>query len=396
MYSYNTRRALIRKRSAQDKVYVPQSARQNQYILVEFKPNQALLELISGKSNRGIYFADFYRNLSHSFFNLCEQYNFENVSFIAKNKLVRVMYAQEQQVIETEQQILFMYDPMVHKGLRTFFNADLMADKIELLFLATGEDLRANAPSFHKRVNELILKFSRMLSVDIGKFKIRDHQHLTYDIFSAEKGNKKTITHGFRPLIKRYQQNSVDVQQVNNQMTFAVATLPIKKELLKACEIDELAPDPYNPLYAYVSNKFVKIAKQYNLNQLAIVANGKTPIIRSDNEDYVMPKGELLNLGFKPQGSGGIFVSQWDSKNLVDSIKLVFIGNEENHNKRGYGRFVNHLTQALKQLSFELGLKGDIDELTLRFHQHLMYSMPNPLNDYVQTKKEQIEEVSCQ
>ncbi|WOH37340.1 DUF3083 family protein [Thalassotalea fonticola] len=376
MLKVNSRINLIRKRSAADKVYVPSDARENQYVLVEFKPNLALLELISGKSNNGVYFSDFYRNLSHSFFNLCEQYGFENVSFIAKNKLVRVMYAQEQQVIETQQQILFMYNPEVHTGLRTFFNADLLADKIELLFLATGEQLRLNAPEFHQRVSELITTFSRLMSVDIGTFKIRDHQHLTYDVFSSVKGNKKTVTHGFRPLIKRYQQQSLILPKTNHNMTFAIASLPVNKSLLQFCDIDESAPDPYNPLYTYVSDLFVKIAKQYNLNQLAIVANGKVPIIRQDNEDYLLPKGELLYLGFKPVGSGGLFVSQWDSQNLVDTIKLVFIASEININKRGYGRFVNHLTEALKQLSFELGYKPNKDTVMLRFHQHLMYNLP--------------------
>ncbi|KGJ97714.1 hypothetical protein ND16A_0993 [Thalassotalea sp. ND16A] len=376
MLKHNSRINLIRKRSAADKVYVPHGARENQYLLVEFKPNLALLELISGRDINGVYFADFYRNLSHSFFNLCEQYGFNNVSFIAKNKLVRVMYAEEQQVIETEQQILFMYNPKVHTGLRTFFNSELLVDKIELLFLATGDELRQNAPIFHQRVSKLISKFGKLLGVDIGTFKMRDHQHLTYDIFSANKGDKKTATHGFRAMTTRYQQQSLILPRENSNMTFAVANLPINKNLLQQCDIDESADDPYNPLYTFVSDRFVKIAKQYNLNQLAIVANGKIPIIRQDNENYVLPKGELLNLGFKPVGSGGIFVSQWDSKNLVDTMKLVFIASEANMNKRGYGRFVNHLTDALKQLCLELGYRGDSDTVILRFHQHLMYLLP--------------------
>ena len=303
MLKPNSRITLIRKRSAAHKVYVPEQVRENQYLLVEFKPSFELLEFISGKSGCGVYFADFYRELSHSFFNLCEEFEFSNVSFIAKNKLVRVMYAQDSEVIETPQQILFMYDPKTHTGLRTFFNPDLLADKIELLFLATGDDIRANAPEFHQRVNCLIRKFAQQIVLDIGTFKIRDHQHLTYDIFAGHKGNKKTVTHGFRPMQTRYQQQGLLLPKAKEQMNFAIANLPINRQLLKRCEIDDNAQDPYNPLYAYISDLFVNIAKQYNLNQLAIVANGKFPIIRQDNEDYVIPNGELLNLGFKPGGN---------------------------------------------------------------------------------------------
>lgn len=376
MLKPNSRITLIRKRSAAHKVYVPEQVRENQYLLVEFKPSFELLEFISGKSGCGVYFADFYRNLSHSFFNLCEEFEFSNVSFIAKNKLVRVMYAQESQVIETPQQILFMYDPKTHTGLRTFFNPDLLADKIELLFLATGDDIRANAPQFHQRVNGLIQKFAEQIVLDIGTFKIRDHQHLTYDIFAGHKGNKKTLTHGFRPMQTRYQQQGLLLPKAKEEMNFAIANLPMSRQLLKRCEIDDSAEDPYNPLYAYISDLFVNIAKDYNLNQLAIVANGKFPIIRQDNEDYVIPNGELLNLGFKPSGSGGLFVSQWDSKNLVDSIKLVFIATDNDHNRRGYGRFVNHLTQVLNDLCMALGYMKEQDVITLRFHQNLMYLLP--------------------
>ncbi|WP_185962613.1 DUF3083 family protein [Thalassomonas sp. M1454] len=377
MLKTNSRINLIRKRSAAHKVYVPSNARENQYLLVEFKPSLALVELLTKGNSSDVYFADFYRHLSHLFFDLCERFDLANVSFIAKNKLVRVMFCEEQNVLETKQQLLFMYNPKIHTGLRTFFNPDLLADKIELLFLATGDDIRAQAPNFHLRVSNLMNALAKQLKLDVGSFKIRDHQHLTYDIFANNKGNKNTITHGFRPINTRYQQQALLMPESKNDMTFAVASLPINKLLLQSCEIDESADDPYNPLYTYVSDLFVKIAKNYNLNQLALVANGKVPIIRQDNENYVLPQGEIVNLGFKTEGSGGLYVSQWDSKNLVDTIKLVFIATANNANRRGYGRFVNHLTQVLKELCRELGYSKEKDTITLRFHQHLMYYLPN-------------------
>lgn len=376
MLKLNSRVHLIRKRSAAHKVYVPSNGRENQYLLVEFKPSSTLLDLVTKSDQAGVHFAEFYRHLSHVFFDLCEKFELSNVSFIAKNKLVRVMYAEEQQVLETDQQLLFMYNPKIHKGLKTFFNPDLLADKISLLFLATGDEIRDQAPQFHQQVSRLMDAFAKRIHLDLGSFKVRDHQHLTYDIFASQKGYKKTITHGFRPIATRYQQQAMLLPEGNNNMTFAVASLPITKLLLQGCEIDETAEDPYNPLYTYVSDLFVKIAKDYNLNQLALVANGKVPIIRQDNEDYVLPQGEIINFGFKPNGSGGLYVSQWDSKNLVDNIKLVFIATNSDTNRRGYGRFVNHLTHVLKELCSALGYAPEKDTITLRFHQHLMYFLP--------------------
>lgn len=375
MLNVNSRVNLIRKRSAAHKVYVPANVRENQYLLVEFKPNQALVESICAEKGLEPNVADFYRILSHRFFNLCETYKFSNVSFIAKNKLVRVMYATEQQVIETKQQLLFMYDPKQHTGLRTFLDTDMLSHKIEFLFLATGDEVRFNAPKFHQRVSHLMTTFSKLLTTSVGSFKVRDHQHLTYDIFSKQKGVNKTIVHGFRPISQRYQDQAMLLPRANLPMTFAVATLPINHSLLTQCDIDETAEDPYNPVYTYVSDLFVKIAKTYNLNHLAVIANGKVPIIRQDNEDYVVPQGELVHLGFKPRGSGGSFVCQWDSQNLVDSIKLVFVASNMDQNKRGYGKFVNHLTQVLAELSSLLGYKKDVDPIMLRFHQHLVYNL---------------------
>ncbi|WP_371188414.1 DUF3083 family protein [Thalassotalea maritima] len=379
MLQHTNRMTLMRKRSAHHKVFVPSNARENQYLLAEFKPNNALLQLITGEYQSGVSVGDFYRKLSHHFFKLCGQHGFDNVSLIGKHKLVRVMYSEEQQVLETEQQILFMYSPIQHVGLTTFFDEQQLSDKIQLLFLATGDDLRHHAPKFHNRVARLLTEFSRMLSVSVGSFKIRDHQHLTFDVFAKAKGERKIKTHGFRPVAERYKAQSFLLPKEKQSMTFAVVNLPIHRGLLEFCDIDETAPDPYNPLYMFVSNQFIKVAKQYNLNNLAIIANGKTPIIRCDNEDYVLPKGELIYLGYKPASNDGMFTSQWDSRNLVDSIKLVFVASDNDCHKTGYGRFVNHISQAVKKLCVELNYQAEHDAVMLRFHQHLMYTLSKAL-----------------
>ena len=74
------------------------------------------------------------------------------------------------------------------------FAADeVKCKKIRLLFLATGEDIRANAASFHHNVQRVINSLQEKLLSGQPPLKIRDHQHLTYDLFAKAKVTKKAM-----------------------------------------------------------------------------------------------------------------------------------------------------------------------------------------------------------
>lgn len=374
MLQHRTRTSLIRKRSAAHKVYVPSAARENQYLLIEIKPDDLIAKFRSDFPKASA--EQFYQSLSSVFFQLCAQHRVENASFIAQDKLVRVMYSPEQQVVETEQQLLFLYNPVAHYGRQHFYDGEKWAKKIQLLFLATGDTIREHAPEFHLQITQLVTEFVSTQGLQSANIEIKDFQHLTYDVFAAHKGDKSTVTHGFRPISKRYQQKQLILPAKRQTMTFAVASLPVTNALLNQCEIDTNAVDPYNPLYTMVADIFTKLARQYNLNHLAMVANGKMPIIRQSDEDFVVPDGELLNLGFNTQAINGLLVSQWDASKLVDTIRLVFIASDHNCTHRGYGRFVNQLSEVLAKLTTQLGYNKEKDAITLRVHQHLMHQLP--------------------
>ncbi|WP_394172235.1 DUF3083 family protein [Thalassotalea litorea] len=374
MLQHRTRSSLIRKRSAAHRVYVPAVARENQYLLIEINPDamfsQFQTDFPYAKPEQ------LYQALSTSFFQLCACQHIENASFIATDKLVRVMFSPEQQMIETEQQMLFLYNPNLHRGRQSYSQPDVWAKKIQLLFLATGDEIRNKAPEFHQKVMLLVYALIKQQGLRCSDIKVKDFQHLTYDVFAAFKGDKKTVTHGFRAISKRYLQQQLILPAQRQTMTFAVASLPVTSTLLNQCDIDINAPDPYNPLYTLIADRFTKLAREYNLNHLAMVANGKMPIIRQSGDDYYVPDGELLNLGFNTQAISGSLVSQWDAIKLVDTIRLVFIASDHNSTHRGYGRFVNQLTQVLTKLTSQLGYDKEKDTVTLRIHQHLMHQFP--------------------
>ncbi|TKB46169.1 DUF3083 family protein [Thalassotalea mangrovi] len=369
MLQRHTRMSLIRKRSAAHKVYLPASARENQYLLVEINPEHLFRRMRDNAES--ITPERVYQALSSAFFQCCANHQVENVSFIACNKLVRVMYSPEQQVVETEQQLIFLYNPNTHHGRQHYYDKQHWSKKIQLLFLATGDDIRHQAPAFHQQVTRLMSEFAKGQGISAGDMKIKDFQHLTYDVFEAHKGDKKTVTHGFRPIAKRYQQQGFILPAKSRAMTFAVASLPVTRNLLNQSEIDTQAADPFNPLYTLVADSFTNLARQYNLNHLAMVANGKIPIVRQSDEDFVIPEGELLNLGFNTSAFSGQLVSQWDASKLVDTIRLVFVASEHNCSHRGYGRFVNHLTEVLNKLTTQLGYNKEKDAITLRVFQLL-------------------------
>lgn len=375
MLKLSSRKSLVRKRGAVHKVYVPASARENQYLLVECKLDRTWVERFIDQPLTTRNYQEFYRKLSHHFFDICKQYQLTNVNFIAKDQLVRVRYGEEQQVIETPQQLIFFYNPACHSGMRSFYDINFLTDKIELLFLSTGDEVRQGSAQFHQSVSQLISEWATDIKLPSSRFKVKDHQHLTWDIYAAEKGDKATKTHGFRKLPDRYQQQLFILPGKRSSLTFAIATLPMTMNLLQQCDIDLTAEDPYNPLYTHISETFAKFAKQYNLNQVAIIANGKVPIIRHAEEEYFYPQGELLRIGFQPDQLGGSFISQWDSRNMVDSINLVFLASDSDFTSRGYGKFINHLTSALKDMYAELNFCPTRDAITLRFYQHLSYQL---------------------
>lgn len=380
---------IIRKRSAPHTSYLPYNARDNQYILAEFTVTDELLKRYSPNipfneiNNSSEDYADFYKRLSKILFDLSQTFEVDNCLFIANDKLTRVRFSQEMHQWQTNQQILFYYDPENHQLKKAFYDADKRVKKISLLFLTTGTKIRDNAAQFHAKISQLVTAFAKKTEIDISDVRLRDHQHITYDLFTKEKLNNHKLAnndnltsqvHKLRPIIERYASQHVALPEFHCAMTYAIIDLPISNRLLNMVDVDPESTDPYNPLYTYLTNTFSQSAKRYNLNNGALVANGLVPIVRYSIHEIVSRIGELQILGYNPEQNPCGFVSRWDASELVDTIQLVFVATDKNQTEHGFGRFLNQIEHTVRLMTTELEMEPSKEEVIVRFHQHVAYN----------------------
>lgn len=389
---------IIRKRSAGDKSYLPKNARDNQYILAEFTLTDELINRFSGQAsaakktpsstnNSSENYCGFYQALAKVLFDFSELFDVENCLFIANDKLTRVRFNQEMHQWQTNQQILFYYNPESHHLKKSFFDANKRAKKISLLFLTTGTDIRENAAKFHAKVSQLVIAFAQKTAIEVSDIRLRDHQHITYDLFNQEKLDKlekskvtndnknlTTQTHKLRSIIHRYASQQVTLPEFHSAMTYAIINLPISNRLLNMVDVDRNSTDPYNPLYTYLTDTFTQSAKRYNLNNGALIANGLVPIVRYSIHEIISRIGELQMLGYNPEQNPCGIVSKWDASGLVDNVQLVFVATDKNQTEHGFGGFLNQIEQAIKLMATELEMDPHKEEVIVRFHQHVAYN----------------------
>jgi len=396
--------SIIRKRSADHNSYLPNNARDNQYILAEFTITDELLQrysvvkMASSANNSSKNHCGFYQSLAKVLFDLSETFGVDNCLFIANDKLTRVRYSQEMHQWQTNQQILFYYNPESHQLKKSFFDANKRAKKISLLFLTTGTDIRENAAKFHAKISQLVIAFAKEAAIDITNIRLRDHQHITYDLFNENKLNKskptnndrpisdhsitvdstnshsKTQVHKLRSMIHRYASQQVTLPEFHSAMTYVIINLPISNRLLNMVDVDPNSADPYNPLYTFLTDTFTQSAKRYNLNNGALIANGLVPIVRYSIHEITSRMGELQMLGYNPEQNPCGIISKWDSSELVDNVQLVFVATDKNQTEHGFGRFLNQIEQAIKLMTTELEMEPNKEEVIVRFHQHVAYN----------------------
>lgn len=376
--------SIIRKRSAAHKSYIPNNARDNQYILAEFTITDELIQRFSHCNNnisepkQGVYY-EFYQTLAKLLFDLSDLFEVESCQFIANDKLARVRFNEEMHQWQTNQQILFYYNPENHQLKKSFFDANERSKKISLLFLTSGKNIRENAANFHTKISQLVCAYTKEISIDESDIRLRDHQHITYDLFAKNKpeyqnNSLTTQAHKLRPIIIRYQSQHVTLPEFHSAMTYAVVTLPISNRLLNMVEVDHSSSDPYNPLYTYLTDTFTQASKRYNLNNGALIANGLVPVVRYSIHEIVSRIGELQILGYNPSQNPCGIISKWNAGELVDNVEMVFVATNKNQTEHGFGRFLNQIEQALKLITTELALDPCKEEVIVRFHQHVAYN----------------------
>jgi hypothetical protein len=369
--------ALSRSRNSQHKVYIPSSVRENQYLLAKFTLTDEIINKIAGKIDESSAqpFQNFYEKLSTLFFKICNDLNIESSHLVGNDKFTRVRYSPEKLTAQTDDQIVFLYNPLYHFSQDSYFDGAKKARKISLVFLTNSDDIRANAPALYQKVHDAIVEFSKQTGLTENSVRVCDHQHLTYDLFAKEKGVSGSQTHKLRPISVRYKAADVEVDPDSDALTYVTVELPISKRIRELVTIDETSSEPYNALYNFIADAFISSSKKYDIHNGAVIANGLVPFVRSSEDDIVVTNGELQKLGYNPEQTSCGYTCKWAADKLVDTASLIFIASNKNQTSVGHGKFLSQVEQALRSMAEKLEYVNDKEELKVRFHQHVGHNV---------------------
>lgn len=350
--------------STQHKVYLPANAKSNQYILAEIKATPEFYQHYSSEQAC-------YQQLSQQFFSLADSLNLHNVHLIATDKLPVVRFHTEAHVFQTAEQILFFYNPAYHEAQNLFSQNGYQARKIRLLFLATGNDIRANAADFHNRVLQLLQQLQQHLPEQNLKIKIRDHQHLSYDLLAKNKGHRESYGYKLRAIAGRYATRKLSLPE-HSALTYVHLTLPLSRALKQQYVANDSLD--YSPLYQQLEQQLKTAIQSKDLNRVAIIGNGLTPLVRNSKFDKPETTAELQLLGFDPANNAPQFISDWQGDNLVEAVHILIVAGNDDMTETGYGRFMNQVEAALRSFAEKLAVNPEKQDLTVRFHQHISYN----------------------
>lgn len=374
--SSKSRSSLIRKKSAQNKVYIPANNRENQYLLVEFELSELIIaQLMTAKGIDQHALASFYLEFKQNFFNSCKANGINNAMFVAKDKLVRLRFGEESQVIETSEQLIVFYDPKRHQGFKACYDKEQLVSKLVLAVFAMGEDIREQAVLLHQKATQMVAELAQAVGQSADLFKVRDHQHITYELFAAEKGDKKTTTHGLRFVPNRYQQQSLILPDDTKHNGYVVANLPIPMHLIEQAESNISVEQPYQVLYKSIIRTLTDVADEQDVNKLAVMANGLQPIVRSNQNEQIQISDELVYLAFG-EDEDQEYIADWNATNLVDSVSLVFKPTTTDVQQNSFGRYLSKLNQVLRLMAKVMGINPETEDVMVRFHQNTQYQFP--------------------
>jgi hypothetical protein len=370
----NRTSSVFRRHRAADKVYVPRDSRDNHYLIAEMPLTDQLLELVVGKIDESAEqpYQKFYQKLAQLAFEVVEECNIPHANFVANERLVRVRHSEEQQVLHTDKQSFFFYSPNHNSTFKGYYDGAVRSNKIKFLFLATGANLRENAAEFHQKVIAAVQLISKKIGLEPSSFKVRDHQHLTYDLFAREKNNKESISHTFREISARYLNQGFPVAENSSAVTYAVVSMPMTRTLLKGTVIDNELSKPFEELYKEIALAFTNATTKHQLNHATMISNGLSPIVRFDEEEKTIINGDIISLGYNPQNKEGDVSCNWEGEKLVDTVQFVFCATDFDETHKTYGKFVNLVTQAIYSMADELNWKKERDYMLMRLNQQLL------------------------
>ena len=367
--------AISRTRSSQQKVYIPTSALENQYLMAKFPLTDKFIEkysdLIDEKSTEP--YAKFYQVLAEKLFIINDELGIESSLFIANDKFARVRFSPEQLTTQTKQQVLSLYNPEYHTSHSAFFKGNLKARQIKILFLANGTEIRLNAAKFNQKVGGAISQFMRETGLSKEYLRISDHQHLSYDLFAKDKGVEGTQAHKLRSMNSRYLDQKTNLPENIDALTYAIIDFPLNRRVRALVKNEDNKQNYHNELYNLIADTFISSAKKQNLYKGAVIANGLVPIVRKCEDENVITNGELLMLGFNPKHTSSGYTCKWDADKLVNTVQLIFVACDKDKTSNGYGKFVNQIEAALRDFAQRLDFINDKEEMLVRFHQHIAF-----------------------
>lgn len=351
--------------SNQHRIYIPSNARANHYLLAEITPNDEFYNAFNDINAC-------YARIARQLFASCDEYDLYNVHLLANDKLPVVRFHEETYQLETDKQMLFFYNPRYHEAHKTYYKTDVKSKKIRLLFLATGDDLRANSAQFHTNVQKVLSHLQEQLFLNQPAFKLRDHQHLTYDLFAKEKGNKESYGYKLRSLYPRYQSRQCNIPASHAEMTYVTFNIPVSRSIKTQFQTHINSHD-FTKFYQHFANLFSDTCLKNKLTHAAMVANGATPIVRNSQIDKNEGNSELQKLSFDIEDNKSQIKIFYDGDNLVETLNFVIVAAQNNKHEIGYGRFMNQVEKTIHSLCDELTINRERQDLTVRFFQHISY-----------------------
>lgn len=349
---------------SQHRVYIPSNARSNQYILAEFKLDDLFYQQFLSP-------AQAYQKISEHLFTLCEERELHNVHLIANDKLPIVRFHEESYCLQTKKQVMFFYNPKYHESHMCIEDADYVAKKIRIVFLATGDELRANAAQFHRRVAAVIKEFKTTLPESIQSIKVRDHQHLTYDLFANAKGNKESYGYKLRSLTPRYQTRECPLPAEHSEMTYATVSIPLTRAI--KTQFLPQGEQGYANLYRYLEDTFLTACGTRKLQRIAMVANDRIPLVRNSQVDNNAQNSELQKISFDPANHDTQYYGFWQEDKLVQTVYFILAAGDEDKNDIGFGKFMNSVEAAMRSVADKFQIPADQQNVTIRFYQHVSY-----------------------
>lgn len=349
----------------QHRIYIPTNARANQYVLAEIIPNNDFY-------GRFENIDACYERIARQLFAYCDEYELYNVHLLANDKLPVVRFHDEAYQLETPKQILIFYNPRYHEAHKCYYTSNSKSKKIRLLFLATGEDIRANSALFHTKVKKVLSALQEQLFIDQPPFKLRDHQHLTYDLFAKDKGNKESYGYKLRSLYPRYQSRQCNIPKQHAEMTYSTFTIPVSRAIKTQFQT-LINNNEYAKFYDYLFDSFKRNCGVNKLTHYAMIANGAIPIIRNSKIDINQGNAELQKLSFDTETIVPQSKCFYNENKLVETLHFVIVATNNDKQEIGYGKFMNQVEKTIQALCEELDINRQRQDLTVRFFQHISY-----------------------